>query len=151
LTRRVRLAGKLAQVTVNDNPPQEGHGVPHRATPEGDNAAADAKPEFGLVVVYATFPSRDAALACATLLVEAKLAGCVNVIPGMTAVYIWEGRTETADEAVLIAKVARENADAAVDLIVQSHAYDIPAVLVLPVTGGNPAYINWLRHGTTLA
>lgn len=125
--------------------------MPHRATPEGDNAAANVKPESGLVVVYATFPSRDAALACAALLVESKLAGCVNVIPGMTSVYIWQGRTETADEAVLIAKVTRENADAATGFIVQHHAYDIPAVLVLPVTGGNPAYINWLRHGTTLA
>ena len=137
-------------MTANDNPPGGVPGGARQGAPDCDSAAACVRPEFGLVVVYATFPSRDAALACGKLMVEAHLAGCINVLAGMTSVYIWEGRTETTDEAVLIAKCAREKADAAVDFIVRSHTYEVPAVLVLPVSGGNPAYVNWLRGGTSL-
>lgn len=112
--------------------------------PEKANAAASAP---AAVLVYATFPSREEALDVGRRMVEARLAGCVNVIGGMTSVYVWEGRTETADEAVLIAKLPAAAAQAAIAFIAAHHSYETPAILVLPVIAGAASYLTWLASG----
>ena len=56
-------------------------------------------------LIYTTFPSREAAIAAGKTLVEERSAGCNNILPAMTSVYVWKGVTEVADEVVLIAKV----------------------------------------------
>ena len=99
------------------------------------------------VLVYATFPSREEALDVGRRMVEARVAGCVNVIPGMTSAYVWEGRTEMADEAVLIAKLPVAAAEAAVAFIAAHHSYETPAILVLPVIAGAASYLAWLASG----
>lgn len=108
-------------------------------------------PQSAVVVVYATFPGREAALSCGRGMVEAGVAGCINVLDGMTSIYVWNGVTETADEAVLIAKVARERAQTAVDYIVANHSYQTPAILVLPVVGGSEAYMQWICAAAPVA
>jgi len=113
-----------------------------------DKAASAAAPAVAAVMIYATFPDRESALAVGRAMVEGGIAGCVNVLPGMTSVYVWKGVTETADEAVLIAKLAAEGADRAVDFIRARHSYETPAILVLPVTGGSTEYLSWIRAGT---
>lgn len=101
-------------------------------------------------MIYATFPDQATALALGKDLVEQGLAACVNVLPAMTSVYVWQGATETAEEAVMIVKLAAEGADRAVAHIVANHPYETPAVLVVPVTGGSDAYLAWVRSGTQL-
>ncbi|MBS0233769.1 MAG: divalent-cation tolerance protein CutA [Proteobacteria bacterium] len=99
-------------------------------------------------MIYATFPDRATALTAGRELVEQGLAGCVNVLPAMTSVYVWKGVTETAEEAVMIVKLAREGAERAVAHIVAHHPYETPAVLVVPILGGSPDYLAWVRSGT---
>lgn len=115
---------------------------------EADNGLDRAAPGPGVVMIYATFPDRETALSVGRTMVEQKIAGCVNVIPGMTSVYVWNGATETSDEVVLIAKLAAEGAERAVAHIVANHPYETPAVLVVPVMGGSANYLTWLRDGT---
>ncbi|MGQ0456632.1 MAG: divalent-cation tolerance protein CutA [Hyphomicrobium sp.] len=103
------------------------------------------------VVLYATFPDREAALAVGRALVEGRLAGCVNVLPAMTSVYVWKGRTETSDEAVLLAKLPAAGATAAIAFIAKRHSYDTPAILALPVTAGFQPYLDWLAAGVDVA
>ncbi|WP_414462895.1 divalent-cation tolerance protein CutA [Hyphomicrobium sp. DY-1] len=107
-------------------------------------------PADGVVMIYVTFPDRAAALALGKDLVERRLAGCVNVLPSMTSVYVWKGTTETAEEAVMVVKLAAEGAERAVAHIVANHPYETPAVLVVPVTGGSDAYLRWVRDGTEI-
>lgn len=99
-------------------------------------------------MIYATFPDRETAMTVGRSMVEQGLAGCVNVLPGMTSVYVWKGATERSDEAVLIAKLAAEGAECAVAYILANHPYEMPAALVLPVTGGSADYLAWVRAGT---
>jgi len=99
-------------------------------------------------MIYATFPDRETALALGRSMVEQGLAGCVNVFPAMTSVYVWKGVTETSDEAVMILKLASEGVERAVAHILAHHPYETPAVLVLPVLGGNEDYLAWVRSGT---
>lgn len=123
-------------MSENDKPPSRDNG-------ENRGAPADA-----VVMIYATFPDGAAALAMGRDLVEKGLAGCVNVLPAMTSIYVWKGATETAEEAVMIVKVAREGAERAVAHILAHHSYETPAVLVLPVIGGSSDYLSWVRSGT---
>jgi periplasmic divalent cation tolerance protein len=98
-------------------------------------------------LVYTTFPNREAALAVARSLVESRVAGCVNIIPAMTSVYVWDGKTEVADEVVLIAKAPAAAVKALVQALEAAHPYDVPAILVIAVTAANGAYLAWLNAG----
>lgn len=101
-----------------------------------------------LVMVYATFPSADAALEVGRQMVEGGLAGCVNVLPAMTSVYVWDGKTETAQEAVMIAKLPANAAEAAMAFIKANHSYETPAILVIPVIAVDASYLAWIAAGT---
>lgn len=100
------------------------------------------------VILYTTFPSREAAVNVGRLLVEGQFAGCVNILAGMTSVYVWNGVTEVADEAVLLAKMPPAAFDGAARQVLALHPYETPAMLALPVVSGSEPYLAWLREGT---
>lgn len=100
------------------------------------------------VLVYTTFPSREAAETAGRALVEGELAGCINILAPMVAIYRWQGVTERAEEAVLIAKTSAAKAEACMEAILAAHPYDTPAVLALPVAAGAADYIAWILAGT---
>jgi periplasmic divalent cation tolerance protein len=80
--------------------------------------------------------------------VEAGLAACVNIIPGMRSIYLWEGKVEEADEAVMVIKTRRSHTERITGSIKAAHAYDNPAVLVLPILGGSQPFIEWILSET---
>lgn len=125
-------------MSTNDKPPSR------------DTGESSVTPADGVAMIYVTFPDRASALALGRDLVEQGLAGCINVLPAMTSIYVWKGVTETAEEAVMIVKLAREAADRAVAHIIANHPYEMPAVLVVPVAGGSSDYLDWIRTGTRL-
>ena len=106
--------------------------------PEGSVAA----------LVYTTFPVKESAIAAGRVLVEARLAGCINILDTMTSIYVWNGVTEAASEVVLIAKVPADSVLACVAALTRLHPYATPAILVLPVAAADAAYLYWLRAGT---
>lgn len=110
--------------------------------------AGTIPPETAALLVYATFPSEAEALRLGRALVEMRLAGCVNVVPVMTSIYVWEGVTETSKEAVLIAKMPAAAAPRAMAFIKANHPYETPAILALPVVLGSSDYLSWLALGT---
>lgn len=81
-------------------------------------------------------------------LVESRLAACVNLIPNMVSLYWWEGKIERSEEAIVVAKTRTDLLQALTDKVNEMHSYKIPAMVVLPITGGNPAYLNWIRDET---
>jgi periplasmic divalent cation tolerance protein len=100
------------------------------------------------VLLYTTYPSVVEAEQAGRKLVEAGLAACVNVIPGMHSVYRWQGKIEEADEAVMIIKTRTSLAEKVTTAVKAEHAYDTPAVLVLPILGGSQPYIEWIMKET---
>jgi periplasmic divalent cation tolerance protein len=87
-------------------------------------------------LVYTTWPDLASAELAATALLDAKLAACLNIMPGMISLYRWEGKTERASEVVMLIKTRAELTDACIASVRQHHPYANPAALVLPVTGG---------------
>jgi periplasmic divalent cation tolerance protein len=100
------------------------------------------------VLIYATFPSPEAAESVGRELIERRLAACVNVIAGMTSLYRWEGRIARDSEAVMIIKTRSSAAEAVLGAVKARHSYTNPALLVVPVEGGSADYIDWLLRET---
>jgi periplasmic divalent cation tolerance protein len=96
------------------------------------------------VLLYSTFPSEALAEKVGADLVNAALCACVNIIPGMTSLYRWQGNVERAREVVMIVKTMARHSTAVTAQIKAQHPNEVPAIVVLPVTGGLPAYIEWL-------
>ena len=102
-------------------------------------------------LVLCTCPDSQAADAIAAKLVDAGLAACVNIVPGLRSVYIWKGARETAQEHLLIIK-SRKAAYAGIETAILSlHPYELPEVISVPIEAGLPAYLQWIgestRHG----
>ena len=77
-----------------------------------------------------------------------RLAACVQVLPGMTSVYRWQGKLERADEVLLLAKTTRDRLDALTARIVELHPYELPEVVAVDVFGGLPGYLAWIADET---
>ena len=100
------------------------------------------------VFVYATFPELELAETVAAELVADRLAACANLIPGMRAVYSWQGAIERASEVVAIFKTRSELAADVMAAIKARHPYEVPALIVLPVSSADIDYAAWLRSET---
>lgn len=101
-----------------------------------------------VVLVYMTFPDADVAATVGEVLVGDQLAACVNILPGMVSIYRWQGETHRDAEAVMIVKTRRTLADAVMAAARERHPYENPAMLVLPVIGGAPQFLDWIMAGT---
>ena len=101
-----------------------------------------------ICLVYMTAGSEDEARYIAAELVASRLAACVNMIGGMTSVYRWEDRINEDREVVLIAKTTGDRVAAITEAVYRLHSYDCPCVVSLPVTGGNPAFLEWVAGET---
>ena len=100
------------------------------------------------VFVYMTATDREEALRIGRVLVDERLAACVNVLDNMTSVYRWEGQVRQEGEAVLVGKTRAELVDALTERVRALHSYDCPCVVSWPIAAGNPAYLNWIRDET---
>jgi periplasmic divalent cation tolerance protein len=94
--------------------------------------------------VYVTCKDRAEALEVGWAVVEARLAACANVIDGMESMYWWEGKLETAKEAILILKSQDVLLEALTAKVKEHHSYTVPCVVGLPILGGNKDYIDWV-------
>lgn len=98
-----------------------------------------------LLVVLITAGSRPEADEIATALVDEQLAACVNIVPGITSVYRWEGEVKREQEWLLIVKTRRDVLAEIVQRVQALHSYEVPEVLALPAAGGSEAYLRWLQ------
>jgi periplasmic divalent cation tolerance protein len=101
-------------------------------------------PGHRLQVVLTTVPDVATGKALARRLVEEKLAACVNVLPGLTSVYRWEGKIEEGSEALMIAKLGAGGFVAYRDRLKQLHPYQVPEIVALDVAAVNEAYAGWV-------
>jgi periplasmic divalent cation tolerance protein len=95
-------------------------------------------------LLISNFPGADTARKAVRLLVEERLIACGNLIPGVESIYEWKGVIETAHEVTVIAKTTASRADEAMTRLRALHPYDVPEILLVPVTTGWPAYLEWV-------
>jgi periplasmic divalent cation tolerance protein len=98
-------------------------------------------------LVLCTCP-QDSADNIADAVLEARLAACVNIVPGVRSKYWWEGKINTDSESLLIIKT---RADLVADLIArikEVHPYDVPEIIAFQIKEGNPEYLRWIGEET---
>ena len=96
------------------------------------------------VMAYITAGSTEEARTIADALIGDRLAACVNIYPGITSVFEWEGQVEHDQEVVLIAKTTEAGFEALREKVCQVHSYDCPCVVGLPVERGNQPFLDWI-------
>lgn len=97
-----------------------------------------------LLLVMTSLPDIEVAKALARRLIDANLAACVQLQPGMQSIYQWEGRICEEQEVVLVAKTTSGRWNAISDYIKQNHPYDVPEIIAQPITHSDPDYARWV-------
>jgi periplasmic divalent cation tolerance protein len=100
------------------------------------------------VLIYSTCPSAAEAEHIGNTLVDRGLAACVNILPGMTSIYVWEGKRQRESEAAMIIKTRARLADTAIAEARKLHPYSNPAFVVLPIGGGSADFLRWIMEQT---
>lgn len=85
----------------------------------------------------------------ARVLVQERLAACVNIVPSVRSVYRWEGEVQQDEEALLVVKTTADRLAALDARLADVHPYDTYELVALEVTGGNAAYLAWIGAGVT--
>jgi periplasmic divalent cation tolerance protein len=97
-------------------------------------------------IVLVTAPNRKVARQLAKSALQARTAACANIISGIESHYWWKGRVESSAEVLVIFKTTKKNLRKLERLVLENHPYDMPEFVVLPLTGGNERYLNWLTQ-----
>lgn len=100
------------------------------------------------VLVYSTFPSLETAEETGGALVDGGLAACVNILPGMVSIYTWNGARHRDAEVVMIIKTRRSLSARVIEETRRRHAYENPALMVLPVEDGSADFLAWILSQT---
>jgi periplasmic divalent cation tolerance protein len=101
--------------------------------------------EFRVVLV--TIDSQAAAIALAEILVNECLAACINLFP-IQSIYSWQGQVQQSNEWQLVIKTRFSQYDQLAARIAALHPYEIPEIIMLPITAGSAPYLNWVRDQT---
>lgn len=97
-------------------------------------------------VVYCTYPDKETADKIAKELLDKRLVACINVIPGLTSHYIWKGDLEKGDECLLVMKTQQDKLQSLEQAILESHPYDFPEFIAMPIIYGNKQYLDWVTE-----
>ena len=100
--------------------------------------------EAKALLVLCTCPNQDVAEEIATLLLERRLAACVNRIPGVESLYRWEGKVERDQEQLLLIKTTPDAYGDLERLVLETHPYDVPEVIAVRVDEGSLRYLDWI-------
>ncbi len=99
-------------------------------------------------LLYITAAKVEEARRIGRALVEARLAACANIVPGIESIYHWQGAIVEDREMLLIVKTRAELVDAAIAKVRELHSYTCPCVVALPILAGNADYLEWLGQET---
>ncbi len=103
------------------------------------------------LLIYTTLDSMEGAKTLGRVLVESKLAACVNILPSMTAIYEWQGELQEAEEVVMLIKTREGCLDEALARAKEMHPYDTPALLVIEPLKVDPDFAAWIAEQTGMA
>lgn len=97
-----------------------------------------------MLVVLTTTSTLNEAETLAGKLVESRLAACVQILPQITSVYVWDGSTQRESEFLLLIKTLPEKWDELKEFVSANHSYDVPEIIALDAKATEP-YLAWLN------
>lgn len=97
-------------------------------------------------IAFVTTPDSNTAKKLAHGLVENKLAACVNIIPQIQSIYLWEGKINEDSEFLMLIKTKTNRIDELTKWVRDNHPYSVAEVITVPIEKGNPLYMKWLNE-----
>jgi periplasmic divalent cation tolerance protein len=101
------------------------------------------------VQLQTTLDREEDARRIAREVVRRRLAACAQILGPIVSVYRWEEREEESEEWLLLMKTTRDSCAGLEDAVRDLHSYDVPEIIVLPITEGYGAYLDWVREETS--
>ena len=98
------------------------------------------------VVLFITTEADEEAQLISRVLLERRKAACVNIVPGISSLFWWQGAIDSARESLLVVKTRAALVDDIIRLVKEIHSNDIPEIIALPITGGNKDYLEWVAR-----
>ena len=95
-------------------------------------------------VVTTTVATADTAEKIGKMLVSERLAGCVNIIPGVRSIYSWQGELHDEPEWMLKIKTGHVKLQELIERLKEVHPYELPEVIAVPIAEGSEDYLRWI-------
>ena len=99
----------------------------------------------GELIVLVTAP-KDISESLSTTLVSEHLAACVNIVPGVTSIFFFEGKVCQEAEVLLLIKTNESAWNQLMNRVKELHTYDIPEIVSLPIADGFQLYLQWINQ-----
>jgi periplasmic divalent cation tolerance protein len=99
-----------------------------------------------VVSVYAIFADGEEAERIGRIVVEERLAACINILPPVRSIYRWQDAVETAQEVPAILKTSHAQADSLITRIAGLHSYDVPCIVTWPIDKVLRSYADWVEE-----
>ncbi len=96
------------------------------------------------IVIFITCANRKEAKLISLSLLKNRLAACVNILDKVKSFFCWQGKTDQADEVLLIIKSNKKNLSRIIKLVKSMHSYEVPEIIALPILGGYKPYLRWI-------
>lgn len=97
------------------------------------------------IQVLTTTANMTDAQRIAKVVVEQRLAGCVQIIGPIQSVYWWEEEVRRSEEYLCLIKTRADLFEPLSEAITNAHPYDVPEILAMPVTHASENYLSWLN------
>ena len=97
------------------------------------------------IAVFVTASNDEEASKIASYVIEEGLAACANLVPSIKSFFMWEGRMTEAIETMIIFKTSLHLFDSLAAAVKQSHSYQVPEVIALPILRGTDEYLDFVR------
>lgn len=94
-------------------------------------------------VVLTTCSNEDDAKKIITSLLEKKLAACVQTYP-VNSFYHWKESLCNDKEILLLIKCKYGLFDSIKNDILENHTYELPEIILLPISDGYERYLSWI-------
>jgi periplasmic divalent cation tolerance protein len=98
----------------------------------------------GFAVVLVTASGLEEGNKITSIILEKRLAACVNIVPKISSLFWWQGKIDAADEVLLIIKTRASRVRDIIDAVKGVHSYSVPEVIALPVMAGHTDYLDWI-------
>ena len=100
--------------------------------------------EPAYIAIFVTTATAEEAQRISSTLLDRRKVTCVNIVPGVSSFFRWQGKLDSTQESLLIIKTKASLLNEVVRLVKEVHSYAVPEVIALPIVGGNPDYLDWI-------
>ncbi len=97
-------------------------------------------------LVLCTCPDAEVAASLGEKIISERLAACVNIVPGVTSIYPWAAKVETATECLLLIKSRCDVYSDLEQFVIKHHPYELPEVIAVTLQHGSSSYLDWINQ-----